>query len=154
MALYSRMMAHESRASDEVFSYLRAYPDGVTVRELMRDHQNRLKDTNTVLAAIDLLEEEGKIRQEKSPGQEHYLDSVKVWPVERPIDPARLNEDWEGNNIAVTCPNPECRKVFIVSGRMHRKGRMCPKCGQSRGIVSAKGGRKSEGTASVIWPAS
>jgi len=72
--------------------------------------------------------------------------------MERAIDPARLDEDWEGNNIAITCPNPSCKKVFIVSAQMHRNGRLCPKCGQSKGIVSAKGGRKSQGTASVVWP--
>jgi hypothetical protein len=72
--------------------------------------------------------------------------------MQREIDPSRLEEDWEGNNIAVTCPNPECKKVFIVSGLMHPKGRLCPKCQQSKAFVSKKGGRKSKGTASIIWP--
>lgn len=72
--------------------------------------------------------------------------------MQRKIDLSRLEEDWEGNNIAVTCPNQECRKVFIVSARMHPKGRLCPKCGQSQGIVSASGGRESGGTAYLIWP--
>ncbi len=73
--------------------------------------------------------------------------------MKRSIDPKRLEEDWEGNNIAVTCPNPECQKVFIVSARMHPKGRLCPRCNQSQGVVSVAGGRKSGGSASVIWPA-
>jgi hypothetical protein len=72
--------------------------------------------------------------------------------MQRKIDPSRLEEDWEGNNIAVTCPNPECRKIFIVSARMHPKGRLCPKCLQSQGLVSATGGRESGGTAYIIWP--
>lgn len=72
--------------------------------------------------------------------------------MQRKIDPNQLGEDWEGNNIAVTCPNPECRKIFIVSARMHPKGRLCPKCLQSQGIVSATGGKESGGTAYVIWP--
>jgi hypothetical protein len=72
--------------------------------------------------------------------------------MQRKIDPSRLEEDWEGNNIAVTCPNPECRKIFIVSARMHPKGRLCPKCLQSQGLVSASGGRESGGTAYIIWP--
>ena len=33
-------------------------------------------------------------------------------------------EDWEGNNIAVTCP--VCGKVYIVSARIHRGKRACP----------------------------
>lgn len=70
----------------------------------------------------------------------------------RTIDHNRLDEDWEGNNIAVTCPNPECKKVFIVSGRIHPKGRLCPKCQRSQGLVSATGGRKNGGAACIIWP--
>ncbi|MBU4402476.1 MAG: hypothetical protein KJ907_07040 [Actinobacteria bacterium] len=64
------------------------------------------------------------------------------------------DEDWEGNNAALTCP--ACKKVFIVSDtRMHvdpqgEKGyRKCPACGKSVGRV--KGGRKSDGTASIEW---
>jgi hypothetical protein len=72
--------------------------------------------------------------------------------MQRKIDPSRLGEDWEGNNIAVTCPNPKCHKIFIVSARMHPKGRLCPKCGESQGVVSASGGRESGGTAYIIWP--
>jgi hypothetical protein len=46
-------------ATDEVYGYVLAYPDGITVRKLMQDHE-RLKDPNSVLAAIDLLREEGE----------------------------------------------------------------------------------------------
>lgn len=65
----------------------------------------------------------------------------------RPIDPARPGEDWEGNNIAVTCP--VCTKVYIVSQLIHRGERQCPVCGQSRGHVD--GGRQNEGSAEVSW---
>jgi len=64
------------------------------------------------------------------------------------------DEDWEGNNVAFKCPL--CQKVFIVSDtRMHtgpqgEKGyRECPSCGKSIGRV--KGGKKSDGTASIEW---
>lgn len=63
----------------------------------------------------------------------------------RSVDPTRLDEDWEGNNAAVTCP--ACGKVFIVSGQIHSGSRKCPKCGKSR--VTIEGGRKSGGTASL-----
>lgn len=64
-----------------------------------------------------------------------------------------MNEDWEGNNAAFSCP--VCGKVFIVSDtRMHqingeRGQRKCPKCGESTAYV--KGGRKSGGIASIEW---
>lgn len=74
----------------------------------------------------------------------------------RELDPNDLKqqEDWEGNNVALTCPL--CQKIFIVSDtRMHTDGngekgyRRCPSCGKSIGRV--KGGRKSGGTASLEW---
>ncbi len=66
---------------------------------------------------------------------------------EREIDPSKIGEDWEGNNIAITCL--ACGKVFIVSELIHKGRRDCPKCGKSTGTV--KGGRKSVGTASIKW---
>ena len=69
-----------------------------------------------------------------------HLDSQKL----------DLNEDWEGNNAAFTCPH--CRKVFIVSGtRMHNGERKCPNCEKSIGRISMKGGRKSGGQSSLEW---
>lgn len=60
------------------------------------------------------------------------------------------DEDWQGNNAAFTCP--ACKKVYIVSARMHAEGRDCPTpgCGQSRGLVV--GGKDSGGTASFTYP--
>jgi transcription elongation factor Elf1 len=60
----------------------------------------------------------------------------------RPIDPRRPHEDWDGNNIAVTCP--VCGKVYVVSGLIQRgerpRGeRPCPICNQSRGRVTIDG---------------
>lgn len=46
-------------------------------------------------------------------------------------------EDWVGNNAAFTCP--ECGKVFLVSGLIHRQGRPCPGCERSIGKVSMDG---------------
>jgi Zn finger protein HypA/HybF involved in hydrogenase expression len=66
---------------------------------------------------------------------------------QRNVDQTRLDEDWEGNNIAVTCP--ACGKVFIVSEMIHQGKRECPKCGKSTAMI--QGGRKSGGTASVSW---
>jgi rubrerythrin len=64
----------------------------------------------------------------------------------RPIDPARKDEDWEGNNAAVTCN--VCGEVFLVSGHIHSGERSCPSCGQTRVVL--KGGRKSRGTAMIV----
>jgi hypothetical protein len=81
MALYSRSLAHQSRATNEIHNLLQAYPDGVTVRKLMQDNEERLKSPDSVLAAIDLLVEEGKAKREQSTGHDHYLDSIKVYPL-------------------------------------------------------------------------
>lgn len=67
---------------------------------------------------------------------------------ERIVDHTRIDEDWAGNNIAVTCP--VCGKVFIVSGMIHRGHRDCPKCGQSSAEVT--GGKDSGGKAVIRWP--
>jgi Zn finger protein HypA/HybF involved in hydrogenase expression len=65
----------------------------------------------------------------------------------RQLDPVTLarDEDWEGNNVAFTCP--KCGKVFIVSGMLHKQGRACPGCGGAKGFV--KGGRQSGGSAHI-----
>ena len=70
---------------------------------------------------------------------------------ERTLNPGTLenNEDWEGNNVAFTCPVPDCGKVFIVSGMIHRGVRECPACQKSTGYVS--GGKKSGGKAYIEW---
>jgi hypothetical protein len=66
-------------------------------------------------------------------------------------DPTKheLDEDWEGNNVAFTCPL--CKKVFIVSAApiIHGGERICPKCGKSTGHVT--GGRKGGGRAWIEW---
>lgn len=69
----------------------------------------------------------------------------------RQLDPHNLdpNEDWEGNNAAVTCPH--CSKVYIVSAIVHRGERRCPSCRRSAARISAQGGRGTGGTASIQW---
>lgn len=74
----------------------------------------------------------------------------------RNLDPTnlQLDEDWEGNNAAYTCPH--CDKVFLVTDKpgpphshVGQGVRHCPQCGKSTGRVS--GGRDSGGTASIEW---
>jgi ribosomal protein S27E len=57
------------------------------------------------------------------------------------------DEDWEGNNAAVTCP--VCGKVYLVSGVIHKGERRCPSCGKSTAYIT--GGRKQSGSARVEW---
>jgi hypothetical protein len=78
MAHYSRNVAHESRATDEVYSLIQGYPNGVTLNQLMSDNPDRLKDVRSVLAAIDLLTEEGKVRREVTPGKQDWRDGITV----------------------------------------------------------------------------
>jgi len=70
--------------------------------------------------------------------------------MKRELNPKALadDEDWYGNNIAVTCP--VCKKVFIVSAHMKGGERNCPKCGQSKGVVN--GGKDSGGAAIFYAP--
>ena len=50
----------------------------------------------------------------------------------------KKNQDWLGNNIAVTCP--VCGKVYLASYFLNRnKGRDCPGCGKSKAFVGKKG---------------
>jgi hypothetical protein len=58
-----------------------------------------------------------------------------------------LNEDWEGNNAAFSCP--ACNKVFIVSALLHGGQRECPNCGKSKGFVH--GSKQTGGSASIKW---
>jgi hypothetical protein len=70
----------------------------------------------------------------------------------REIDSSRLDEDFLGNNAAVTCP--VCGKVYIVSAfpRSSAGERTCPNsaCGKSKATV--QGGAKSGGKAHIEWP--
>ena len=39
------------------------------------------------------------------------------------------NQDWYGNNIAITCP--VCGKVYLTSQMLAKGRRNCPQCGKS-----------------------
>jgi Zn finger protein HypA/HybF involved in hydrogenase expression len=66
----------------------------------------------------------------------------------RELDPNNLSEfeDWIGNNAAFRCD--ACERVFVVSGFLHKHGRLCPHCKNTKAFV--KGG-KTDGRA---WIAS
>ena len=66
----------------------------------------------------------------------------------RTIDPTRKEEDWYGNNAAITCPC--CQKVFIISSFLNKHPKPCPDCGQSRGFVD---GNSKTGTGYIEWEA-
>jgi len=81
MALYSRLIADQSHTTDVVYALILHYPAGVTVKTLMQENAEFLKNPNSVLAAIGLLSQEEKIREEKSTGHAHHLDSIRVYPI-------------------------------------------------------------------------
>ncbi len=57
------------------------------------------------------------------------------------------DEDWVGNNAAFTCP--KCGKVFVTSELLHKDGRDCPDCGNTRAHV--EGSQKTGGKAWIEW---
>ena len=86
MAYYSRTISHQARATDEVHAVLLAYPptrqaEGITVKNLLWDHPARLKSDIAVIAALDLLTEEGKVMRVKSTGHPHPYDSIRIFPL-------------------------------------------------------------------------
>src|SRR5689334_1605405 len=79
MALYSRSVPHESRAADEVQNAVQRYPQGVTFEDLMQGNPHRLQDRSSVLAAIELLIEEGKLKTDRPWSGKGLLDDVKLY---------------------------------------------------------------------------
>jgi hypothetical protein len=98
MAHYSREIPHQSRAADQVLALLLAYPharrvgEGITVRELLRDHPEQLKSAASVIAALDLLTEEGQVIREKSKGHAHPYDSIRIYAVSDDLDNSPRSE--------------------------------------------------------------
>jgi hypothetical protein len=86
MAHYTRSTPHQARASDQVQALLSAYPSarqeyGITVKEFLWEHPDQLKCAASVIAAIDLLTEEGKVIREKSIGHQHPFDGIRIFPL-------------------------------------------------------------------------
>jgi hypothetical protein len=101
MALYSRFIASQARAADQVTAALINYPlerriEGITVGDLGRDYPKHFGNAGSVTAALDLLCEEGKLQEERTGGHSDVRDVIKVYPpVEiqiRPTQKAFLRE--------------------------------------------------------------
>ena len=73
---YSRSIFRQSEATDKVHAIVPTHPEEITVSRLMREH--KLSSSNSILAAIDLLEKEEKVRVERSQGHEDFRDGIKV----------------------------------------------------------------------------
>jgi hypothetical protein len=79
MVGYSRSIVHHSRAADLVHAALRSYGEsGATFEQLMNDNQARFTDRNSVLAAISLLQREGKIKTSDPWEGLGFLQRVKL----------------------------------------------------------------------------
>ena len=104
----------------------------------------RRRDAGRLETALALLRDCGMVTRGNT-----RAGSAEAGIAVREIAPnaIRLDEDWESNNAAFTCP--QCKKVFIISGMLHKSGRDCPNCGQSTGRV--RGGKDSGGSASIEW---
>jgi hypothetical protein len=82
---YSRLIAPQSRATDEVHALLLSYSrlhqmEGITLRELLTDYSEQLKSTDTVIAAVNLLAEESKVVYKKSRGHSDPRNSIRIYP--------------------------------------------------------------------------
>jgi hypothetical protein len=54
---------------------------GITVTELLKDHPEELRSDISVIAAVDLLAEEGKVMRETSTDHPHSYDSLRIFPL-------------------------------------------------------------------------
>jgi len=79
MAQYSRPIPHERDCVDDVRIAILQH-QGISVRELLKG-----RNLTTVRAAIELLLEEGKIRQEIEPGHDDLLDAEKLFATVKPL---------------------------------------------------------------------
>jgi hypothetical protein len=68
MGFYSRQDAEQSRLTDEVYAVIQRY-DGLVLGDGRRTTETN-QDARSILAALDLLAEEGKIRIETTPKSE------------------------------------------------------------------------------------
>jgi hypothetical protein len=81
MGQYSRLEPSEAEGADLVHALVLRHPEGITAGRLMRNYKDRLKDYRSILAAAELLADEGKVRVEKSGGHEDVLDVTKIYPL-------------------------------------------------------------------------
>jgi hypothetical protein len=79
MALFDRRVPQESRAADKVYELIIGHLYGVTFNELMQLHPDHLSDRSSVLSAINLLREEGKLTSDQPWQGEDYLNTVKLY---------------------------------------------------------------------------
>lgn len=88
MSGFLRTLPQHARVADLVEGLLRSYPlelqlIGITVQDLLRDHQDQIKDASSVIAALDLLAEEGKIRKETTTGHADLFAGIRAYPIVR-----------------------------------------------------------------------
>jgi len=120
--------------------------DTLTLKELQQKRQTiknqlatvRGPEAEAVKSALEDVEDRIRIRQD-NPVSPPSPKPTNPPPAPRSLDKNALgkSEDWVGNNAAFTCPN--CGKVFLVSGVIHRTGRQCPCCAQSVGRINEEG---------------
>jgi hypothetical protein len=87
MSFFSRNVDSDDRATHAVHIALLSYSPalqiaGISVADLLRDHKERLPDVDSILAAIDLLAEEGKIIRDTS-GKGDLYERTRVFPYRR-----------------------------------------------------------------------
>lgn len=74
MAQYSRAIPHERECVNDLHEQILRHSAGITTRELLKG-----RNIISVRASIELLLEEGKIRQEIEPGHDDALDAERLF---------------------------------------------------------------------------
>jgi hypothetical protein len=92
MSGFLRSLPQDARATDLVEDLLRSYPlkqqmVGITVQDLMRDHQNQITERTSLIAAMELLADEGSIRLGRSKGHADVFEIVRAYVLKRKTPP-------------------------------------------------------------------
>jgi hypothetical protein len=99
MSGFLRSLPQDARATDLVEALLRSYPPerqlaGITVQDLLHDHQDQITDASSVIAAMDLLADEGNIRLGRSNSRTDVFASIRAYVLKRksptPVGGVRL----------------------------------------------------------------
>jgi len=86
MTHFSRLVQFQSDFADQVYDLILRHPairqnKAITLKQLLEANRDELKSASIVIAAINLLTKEGKVRQHKVEGETHPYDNIHIYVV-------------------------------------------------------------------------